>query len=518
MHQRLTTFIVAGLTLVALPFAAHVVKTRGSGADAVCDEISKAISSASSVHWPGSSWLSGSDQQYAKDIEHWATSSAQDAACSVEPGTAEDVGTILRILWKNKTPFAVKGGGHTYNPGFSSTKGVQIAMYRFSEVKYDSDANVAEVGAGLIWDEVYEALEPYAVNVVGGRVTGVGVAGFTLGGGYSWKTNRLGLTVDNLTGFELVLPNGTIAAVNQDSHPDLFWGLKGGFNNFGIITKFNLTTHAQTEVWGGMITFTKDQLEKVNAATVKFSQQTTDPRAAVLPTYNFVLGGPGVSLLLFYDYPTAPEGLFDDYLAIPHFTKDVKTRSFLDLVKVAPANATGGQRYITGVRAVPARILTSITSGICHTVSLLQYTDKIMDAVLNETKFWGERLSWKTGHFISYDVEPFLPSIFSHAAEGSSAFPPSRAQGLLPFNIYYAWGASFEDETFQDAARQSAAHLSQIIQAEGQDVADAALYGNYAIFDTPLERIYGANLPRLKELKAQYDPEGVMNLAGGWKF
>lgn len=77
----------------------------------------------------------------------------------------------------------VKGGGHASNPGFSSTEGVQIAMYRFSEVKYNPDNQTAEVGSGLIWDEVYTALEPYAVNVVGGRVTGVGMAGFTLGGG-----------------------------------------------------------------------------------------------------------------------------------------------------------------------------------------------------------------------------------------------------------------------------------------------------------------------------------------------
>ena len=77
----------------------------------------------------------------------------------------------------------VKGGGHATNPGFSSTEGVQIAMYRFSEVTYHPESNTADVGAGLIWDEVYEALEPYSVNVVGGRVSGVGVAGFTLGGG-----------------------------------------------------------------------------------------------------------------------------------------------------------------------------------------------------------------------------------------------------------------------------------------------------------------------------------------------
>lgn len=77
----------------------------------------------------------------------------------------------------------IKGGGHSANPGFSSTEGVHIAMSRFSEVVYDSTAQTATIGAGLVWDDVYEALEPHGVNVVGGRVTGVGVAGFTLGGG-----------------------------------------------------------------------------------------------------------------------------------------------------------------------------------------------------------------------------------------------------------------------------------------------------------------------------------------------
>lgn len=77
----------------------------------------------------------------------------------------------------------MKGGGHTSNPGFSSTPGVQIAMSRFSNVTYDAASQTATIGAGLIWDTVYAALEPHGVNVVGGRVTGVGVAGFTLGGG-----------------------------------------------------------------------------------------------------------------------------------------------------------------------------------------------------------------------------------------------------------------------------------------------------------------------------------------------
>ena len=85
----------------------------------------------------------------------------------------------------------MKGGGHTSNPGFSSTTGVQIAMSRFNETKVNFMSGTVEVGPGLTWDQVYEILEPSGVNVVGGRLPGVGVAGLTLGGGEclrSWES------------------------------------------------------------------------------------------------------------------------------------------------------------------------------------------------------------------------------------------------------------------------------------------------------------------------------------------
>lgn len=123
-------------------------------------------------------------------------------------------------------------------------------MYRFSEINYNASSQTVDVGAGLIWDDVYAALEPLGVNVVGGRVTGIGVAGFTLGGGtlsissykhpysrlicpgYSWKTNQYGLAVDNVVAFRLVQPNGKVVQVTEVSDPELFFGLKGGQNNF----------------------------------------------------------------------------------------------------------------------------------------------------------------------------------------------------------------------------------------------------------------------------------------------
>ncbi|KAF8069311.1 FAD-binding domain-containing protein [Lyophyllum atratum] len=462
--------------------------------DPVCVQIEGATSSATSVSYPGASL------RYDKDISHWASSSTQLAKCSVRPGTAADVGIILGIVGSTQTPFAVKGGGHASNPGFSSTPGILIAMSRFSEVTYDAATQTAVIGAGLIWDDVYAALAPHNVNVLGGRVTGVGVAGFTLGGGYSWLTNQHGLTIDTVTAFELVKPNGAVVTVTQVSDPNLFFGLKGGMNNFGIVTRFTLRTFPQGQVWGGLITYTFPQISDVAAATASFSASVTDPKASIITTYNFLLGQPGISQLVFYDGPTPPAGIFDDFLAIPHLTQDVSTRDFLSLVKSSPANSTYGSR------------------GIFNTVSLTQYTPTILAAVLNETVFWGAHLSFDTGLFISYDVEPFLPTLFSHGAASSSAYPPSRNVGLSPFNIYYAWALGLSDDAFHDAARQSAARIKNLAIAEGQDVSGAAVYPNYAIYDTPLSGLYGANVPALQGLKALVDPGNVMGLAGGFKL
>lgn len=121
-----------------------------------------------------------------------------------------------------------------------------------------------------------------------------------------------------------------------------------------------------------------------------------------------------------------------------------------------------------------------------------------------------------TGIFLSYDVESFNPDIFTHGSD--SAYPADRSRGLLPLNLYFAWIADLADEHFIDAIKTSAATITAAANAEGQNVGDAPLYGNYAVDGTAMSQIYGSNLPRLQSIKAQYDPENVMGLAGGWKF
>lgn len=109
------------------------------------------------------------------------------------------------------------------------------------------------------------------VNIVGGRVTGVGVGGFlTGGGGYSWKTNQYGLTGDTLLQADLVLPNGTLATASASENSDLFWAIRGGGNKFGIIYNWRLKTVTQSnKVYGGLRTYTVDQIPSLLKAVAR---------------------------------------------------------------------------------------------------------------------------------------------------------------------------------------------------------------------------------------------------------
>ena len=121
------------------------------------------------------------------------------------------------------------------------------------------------------------------------------------------------------------------------------------------------------------------------------------------------------------------------------------------------------------------------------------------------------------GGAVSYDVEPFLPDLFSHS-KTPSAYPPDRSHALFPTNVYYAWTSPSKDAAVAAAILESTNTIRSAAIAEGQNIVDVALYGNYALFGTPAEAVYGANLPRLKSIRSKFDPNNVMALAGGLKF
>lgn len=455
----------------------------------VCQEIAAAISNSSAVFWPGS-------DEYVADITHWAASSQQSSVCSVEPGTSADVATILKIVGAHRTPFAVKGGGHATNPRFSSTTGVQIAMSRFSDVIYDAAAQTATIGAGLLWDDVYAQLEPHNVNVVGGRISGVGVAGFTLGGGYSFKSNQYGLTIDTVVAYELVTPLGVVRLVTAKD-ADIFWALKGGGNRLGIVTRFTLKTFPQTQVWGGLAVYPEASIPALRNATLAFDAQT-DRKAEIIPSIDVLPTMTVASLNVFYDGPTPPDGLFDAFLAIPALSLDLKTRSFLSLLLSSPPTPNG------------------LTRDLFATVDVPNFGAKIIDAIIDEALTLGPALTANSSaQLVSYGMEPFLRGYLTRKTRTSdSAFPPSRRHGM-PLSISYAWTSAQDDDQLRAVARASAARIQRLASAAAPPLGK---YPNYSLFDTPIEQIFGSNVERLRRVVRSVDPHGVMNQTGWFKL
>ncbi|KAF8486355.1 FAD dependent oxidoreductase [Russula ochroleuca] len=455
-----------------------------------CNQIAAAISSASQVFFPPAT-------EYLFDIEHYSYSNTEASACSVEPGSAADLSEILRVLGSSRTPFAVKGGGHGVNPGFSSTSGVEIAMSRFNETHVNSTCGTVEVGAGLTWDEVYATLGPTGVNLVGARAPGVGVAGSALGGGYSYLSNQYGLMVDNVIRYELVLPNGTVTNVTSNDD-DLWFGLKGGLNNFGIVTKFIFQSHPQGGIWGGFRLHAENQLDAIKDALVKF-QQKNDTKAAIDVVLSYSSGQLSIAVLFFYDEPTS-SGVFDDFLAIPAIEANVSTTTFSDFIQLlGPLVAANGLRVL--FEGAP----------------VTQYSPAVFDAFANQTKLWGARLSaLDKNATVSSTLEPFDNGFFSFGS--GSAFPPDRSQAVFPSVVTVKWSNASLEEVMAFALRNISDTIRAAALADGQNVAHAAVYPNNALFGTPLEDMYGGNVERLRQIRAAIDPEDVMGLTGGWRF
>ncbi|KAG2066002.1 FAD dependent oxidoreductase [Suillus decipiens] len=457
----------------------------------VCQQIASQISSSSKVYYFGST-------QYMNDNYHWASSSSQNSECSFEPATAGDIGIALQILGQTRTPFGIKSGGHATNAGFSSTPGVQIAMYSFSDVVYNSAAQTATVGTGLLLDDVYVQLEKYGVTILGTKVTGIGIGGVFLGGGYSHLTNQYGLAIDSVTAFELVLPNGTVTNVDS-TNSDLFFALRGGFNNFGIVTRVTVKTYPQGQVWGGLVTYSPGQWEAASSAITNFWANVNDPKASIYNTYNFADGVAQMSSVLFYDAPTCPKGIFDDFLNAPHIYQDVSTRSYLSLVQTLPLNITSGHR------------------SVFHSAAMEKVTMPVLDMVINETMFWGAKLVSSSALMVSYEVDLYVPTIYTHV-DSPTAYPPSRNQGYSFIEVYYSWQDSNYDATMFDAVDSSVQYMTQVLTDGGQDIANIPLYPNNAPPSATLEQMYGDNVPRLQAIKKAVDPNNVMGLTGGWKF
>ena len=172
---------------------------------------------------------------------------------------------------------AVRGGSHSI-PGFSTIEGgIVIAPSPMKGIEVDPSGATATVEGGVLWGELDAATQEHGLATTGGLISTTGVAGFTLGGGIGWLMRKHGLACDNLRSAEVVTADGQILTASATENPDLFWGLRGGGGNFGVVTSFEFDLHpVGPTVAAGPIFYPGDRAEEVMRFYRDFARDLPD--------------------------------------------------------------------------------------------------------------------------------------------------------------------------------------------------------------------------------------------------
>ena len=405
-----------------------------------------------------------------------------------------DVIAAVRFARQQGLTIAVRGGGHNV-AGFSTCDdGIVIDLGPMKGVHVDPRAMTARAQAGLTWGEFDNETQAFGLATTGGLVSTTGLAGFTLGGGIGWLLRKHGLTIDNLLGIELVTADGELVNASATENPELFWGLRDGGGNFGIVTSFEFRLHPVGPlVLGGALFYTLDQAPDLVRQYREFVQSASDELTTLLA------------------FLTAPPE--------PFMPAELVGKQLVAVALCYTGDIERGQQAIAPLRSsvkpgvdvagpIPYTILqkmfdASAPHGI-RSYRTTAYLDELSDPIVETLLQSAQKLG---------DLAPFSAIHVHHsggavrrALGGETAFGRRDAQFVLNFPA-----CRMDPE-------QDAAHIAWV--REGFDAVSrfsgAGAYLNFLGGDDGEDRVraaYGeATYARLAALKREYDPENIFHL------
>ncbi|WP_427885606.1 FAD-binding oxidoreductase [Kribbella sp. GL6] len=222
---------------------------------------------------------------------------AGSPAYVLRPASVDDVRKAVRYAVDSGLPLAVRGGGHAFAGFGTNDGGVVIDLSGQAGVEVvDKDKHTVRIGGGATWGQVAAALAPHNLAISSGDTKSVGVGGLTLSGGIGWKVRKYGLALDSLVAVELVTAAGEVVRASADENADLFWAVRGGGGNFGVVTAFEFAAHPTSDLHFGKLTFPAAEIAEVLPRWAEYLRTAPAELTSIAAFANPFLGGPEAPL------------------------------------------------------------------------------------------------------------------------------------------------------------------------------------------------------------------------------
>ncbi len=391
-----------------------------------------------------------------------------------------DIVDAVRFAQDAGLEICVRGGGHNVAGRAVVDGAFMIDLSPMKGIRVDPDARTARAQGGVVWRELNRETAAHGLAVTGGVISTTGIAGLTLGGGLGWLMAKYGLAADNLLGVELVTASGEILNVTAESHPDLFWALRGGGGNFGVAASFEYRLHPLQMVTGGLIA------HPLAAA------------ADLMRFYRDAVASSSDDLTVFAGLVHAPDGSGTKLAAMIVFHTGTPEEAVRDLERFK----SWGSPLVVEVGPMPYPVMNTLLDENYPTGSfnywLSTFTQGISDGLIDVAV---ERFATVPSPMSAILLEHFHGAV-TRVDRGETAVP-HREVGwnlLLPS----VWLDPAETETNIAWTREThAAFAPHLVERRwlnylGDDQGEDAI-----------RAAYGSNYDRLVEVKRQYDPSNV---------
>ncbi|MDX3107478.1 FAD-binding oxidoreductase [Nonomuraea angiospora] len=218
----------------------------------------------------------------------------------LRPRSVADVRAGVRFAAGSGLPLSVRGGGHAFAGFGTNDDGIVIDLGGLARVEViDKERHLVRIGGGATWGQVATALAPHGLAISSGDTKSVGVGGLTLTGGIGWKVRKYGLALDSLVAAELVTAGGEVVRASAEENPELFWAVRGGGGNFGIVTAFEFATHPTTDVFHGRIAFPASEAAAVLQGWADHLRTAPEELTSIASFANPFAGGPQAPVEIF---------------------------------------------------------------------------------------------------------------------------------------------------------------------------------------------------------------------------